>query len=222
MKNKIIYLVVFAFAFSLTSCSKVKKKQALVYMPDMYYPVAYDPYEKANFEYWPVRQDKDSQVPIFAAHDEMTALWPAEMTVPQTEDMSLLPWELKGTLGDYMKSKSLHDSPLNPANREEDLRLGEKYYHQTCAVCHGDKGDGQGPIVKSGAYSGVPTFEEREISIGSVYHVIMYGLNAMGPYAAQLQPVDRWRVAEYVMSLKGGSAAPAPAADDNDSENTNQ
>ena len=38
----------------------------------------------------------------------------------------------------------------------------------------------------------------------------------MGSYASQLTPADRWRVAEYVMSLKGGStatAAPAPAGE---------
>ena len=31
----------------------------------------------------------------------------------------------------------------------------------------------------------------------------MYGRGTMGSYAPQLTPVDRWRVAEYVMSLKG-------------------
>ena len=87
-------------------------------------------------------------------------------------------------------------------------------YGQNCAVCHGTAGDGQGSIVKTKAYSGVPNYSERDVTVGSVYHVIMYGKNAMGSYASQLTPADRWRVAEYVMSLKGATTtAAAPAGE---------
>ena len=87
-------------------------------------------------------------------------------------------------------------------------------YEHTCAACHGVNGDGQGPIVQSGAYSGVPKYADREITVGSVHYVLSYGRNAMGSYAGQLTPGDRWRVAQYIMNeFKKPVAAPAaPAA----------
>ncbi|HLV24105.1 MAG TPA: cytochrome c [Moheibacter sp.] len=236
MKRGFIYLLLVGVAISLSSCNGKKRNPSIVFMPDMYYPVAYDPYMEADFEYWPERNGEKSNVPLFGEHRQMTALWPAEGSVERTDEQMILPWELKNTLEDYNKSKEITTSPLDPANRKKDLERGEKLYGQTCAVCHGEGGDGQGNIVKSKAYSGVPTYAERDITVGSVYHVIMYGKNAMGPYSPQLTPVDRWRVAEYVMNLRAknlqsagvpaaaGSPATTTAVDEPETttDNTNQ
>lgn len=217
MKRGLIYLLLVGVGFSLSSCSDKKRSPSIVFMPDMYYPVAYDPYMEADFEYWPERNGEKSNVNLFADQRGMTALWPVEGSVARTDEQMILPWELKNTLEDYNKSKAITTSPLEVANRKSDLDRGEKLYGQTCAVCHGATGDGQGSIVKSKAYSGVPTYGERELTVGSVYHVIMYGKNAMGSYASQLTAVDRWRVAEYVVNLRAkslqasGAAAPAAA-----------
>ncbi|NLN32093.1 MAG: cytochrome c [Flavobacteriaceae bacterium] len=214
MKRGFIYLLLVSVAVSVSSCSDKKRKPSIVFMPDMYYPVAYDPYMEADFEYWPERNGEKSNVSLFNERYQMTALWPAEGSVARTDEQMILPWEFKNTLEDYNKTKAITKSPLDPANRKKDLERGEKLYGQTCTVCHGDTGDGQGSIVQTKAYSGVPTYAEREMSVGSVYHVIMYGKNAMGSYAGQLTPVDRWRVAEYVMNLRAKSlqASGAPAA----------
>ena len=212
MKNGLIYFVLVGILISLSSCSDKKRSPSIVYMPDMYYPVAYDPYMEADFEYWPERNGEKSEVPLFAEHRNMTALWPAEGSVPRTDEQMILPWEFQNTLEDYNKTKSVTTSPLDAANRKSDLERGEKLYNQTCVVCHGAAGDGQGPIVQTKAYSGVPAYKDREITVGSVYHVIMYGKNAMGSYASQLTPVDRWRVAEYVMNLRAKNLQAAPAA----------
>ena len=224
MKRGFIYLLLVGVGFSLSSCSDKKKSPSIVFMPDMYYPVAYDPYMEADFGYWPEREGEKSNVPLFAEHRNMTALWPVDGSVPRTDEQMILPWELKNTLEDYNKSKAISVSPLDPANKKKDLERGEKLYGQACAVCHGATGDGQGSIVQSKAFSGVPNYADKDdITVGSVYHVIMYGKNAMGSYASQLTPVDRWRVAEYVMNLRGkalqaagkqvpAAATPTPAA----------
>ncbi len=226
MKKGILYLSLIGVAFSLNSCSDKKRSPSVVFMPDMYYPVAYDPYMEADFGYWPERNDEKSNVPLFAEHRNMTALWPVEGSVARTEGQMILPWELKNTLEDYNKSKAITTSPLDPANKKADLERGEKLYGQTCAVCHGEAGDGQGSIVQSKAFSGVPTYAERELTLGSVYHVIMYGKNAMGSYAPQLTPVDRWRVAEYVMNLRAknlqASSAAATTATEAPAESTTE
>ena len=195
----------------ITSCSDKKRNPSIVYMPDMYYPTAYDPYEKANFGY--PHDEENSEVPLMNKNHNMSALESVEGAVART-DGDILPWTFKNNNAGYAQAKAVTTSPLNAANKAADLERGKVMFGQNCAVCHGDAGDGQGSIVKSKAYSGVPNYSERDVTVGSVYHVIMYGKNAMGSYASQLTPADRWRVAEYVMSLKGATtAAAAPAGE---------
>ncbi|MGU9937135.1 c-type cytochrome [Empedobacter brevis] len=207
---KKIALLIGLGSIIITSCSDKKRHASIVYMPDMYYPTAYDPYEKATFGY--PYDEENSEVPVMSKNHNMSALESVEGAVART-DGDILPWTFKNNNAGYAQAKAVTVSPLNAANKTADLERGKVLYGQNCAVCHGDAGDGQGSIVKSKAYSGVPTYGERDITVGSVYHVIMYGKNAMGSYASQLIPADRWRVAEYVMSLKGGSATVAPAGE---------
>ncbi len=199
-------LITIAGGLIVTSCSK--KNPSLVFFPDMYYPVAYDPYEEAVIAY----SDHETTVPLFQKHDGATALAPVPGTISQNSD-GVLPMDLPNTPEGYDASKLIVNSPLNPANKDRDLERGKDLYVKTCAVCHGTAGDGQGNIVQSGAYSGVPAYKDRLITIGSVYYVIEHGRNAMGSYAGQLLPGDRWRVAEYIMSeFKSSAAAPAAVA----------
>lgn len=198
MNNRAI-LLLGLLALLLLSCGGDKREPSIVFMPDMYYPTAYDPYMEANFDY--VDDHKESDVALFRTQANMTALQPVKNTVPRT-DGDLLPWDLPNTNSGYNASKAVVASPLNPADKAKNLEQGKVLYEINCAVCHGVTGDGKGSIVESGAYSGVPTYAEREITVGSVYHVIMYGRNAMGSYAPQMIPADRWKVAEYVMELK--------------------
>ena len=206
---KKIALFIVLGSILITSCSDKKRNPSIVYMPDMYYPTAYDPYEKATFGY--PHDEENSEVPLMNKNHNMSALESVEGAVART-DGDILPWTLKNNNAGYAQAKAVTTSPLNAANKVADIERGKLLYGQNCAVCHGDAGDGQGSIVKSKAYSGVPNYSERDVTVGSVYHVIMYGKNAMGSYASQLTPADRWRVAEYVMSLKGSSAAATPAA----------
>jgi mono/diheme cytochrome c family protein len=48
----------------------------------------------------------------------------------------------------------------------------------------------------------VPSYADRVINEGSVFHVVTYGLNSMGSHANQLSQEERWLVAAYVMQLK--------------------
>ncbi|WP_333662563.1 cytochrome c [Chishuiella changwenlii] len=210
---KKIALLIGLGSIIITSCSDKKRHSSIVYMPDMYYATAYDPYQKATMGY--PDDEENSDVPVFSKNHNMSALESVEGAVART-DGNILPWTFKNNNAGYAQAKAVTTSPLNAANKTADLERGKLLFGQNCAVCHGEAGDGQGSIVKSKAYSGVPNYSERDVTVGSVYHVIMYGKNAMGSYASQLTPADRWRVAEYVMSLKGGStaeAAPAAAAE---------
>jgi len=207
---KITAILGFA-AISLSSCSK--ENPPLVYFPDMYFPVAYDPLMKAQDAY----SNHENEIPAFVKNDGATGLSPVNGTVAQNREgvadeaanVAMTPDQYNAG---YDASKLVTASPLDPANQEKDLARGKDLYNKTCAACHGTAGDGQGPIVASGAYSGVPKYADRQITVGSVHYVLTNGRNAMGSYAGQLKPGDRWRVSMYVMNAFKGGINPAPAA----------
>lgn len=207
---KITAILGFA-AISLSSCSK--ENPPLVYFPDMYFPVAYDPLMKAQDAY----SKHENEIPAFVKNDGATGLSPVNGTVAQNTEgvadeaanVAMTPDQYNAG---YDASKLVTASPLDPANQEKDLARGKDLYNKTCAACHGTAGDGQGPIVASGAYSGVPKYADRQITVGSVHYVLKNGRNAMGSYAGQLKPGDRWRVSMYVMNAFKGGINPAPAA----------
>lgn len=217
MRNTIfkITAIVGFVTITLSSCSK--ENPPLVYFPDMYFPVAYDPLMKADDAY----SKHENEIPAFVSQNGATGLYPVNGTVAQNAD-GVADHAMYGTMtpdqynSGYDASKSELTSPLNPANKEKDIQRGKVLYEQTCAACHGTGGDGQGSIVVSGAYSGVPKYADREITVGSVHYVLTHGRNAMGSYAGQLNPGDRWRVSMYIMNaFKSGSApAAAPATTD--------
>lgn len=202
--KKLTKYILIAVTGSLIIASCSKKQPSIVYFPDMYYPVAYDPYQEAVVAYG----EQSTTVPLFSKQSGATALAPVPGSISRNPE-GVLPMELPNTPEGYDASKQILKSPLNPDNREKDLARGKDLYAKTCSACHGTAGDGQGNIVQSGAYSGVPNYKDRVITVGSVYYVIEHGRNAMGSYAGQLLPGDRWRVAEYVINeFKGGQQAP--------------
>jgi len=218
MKNSILKITaIFGLTtVLLNSCGGPKDNPPLVYFPDMYFPVAYDPLMKAKDAY----SDHENDVPAFASRDGQTGLSPVEGTVPQNKDgivsEETLPKNVDEYNAGYDAAKTITTSPLKPENLEKDLARGKILFDHTCSACHGTGGDGQGPIVKSGAYAGVPNYADRDITIGSIHYVLTNGRNAMGSYAGQLNVGDRWRVALYVYNTfkaptAGNAATAAPA-----------
>ena len=85
---------------------------------------------------------------------------------------------------------------------EEDRSIGKELYGIYCALCHGNKGDGQGILMKREKFLGVPSYADRDITLGSIYHVLIYGRNAMGSHSGQLNIKERWQVSHYAMELR--------------------
>ena len=52
-------------------------------------------------------------------------------------------------------------------------------------------------------FLGIPSYADpgRNITEGSIYHVQMYGLNAMGSYASQTNELERWQITQHVLNL---------------------
>lgn len=176
---KALHKIAFAVSASLAfaSCHNTAAPN-YQYMPNMYESVGYEAY---------------SEAPVFKGGKE--GQLPAQGSIPR----GFVPYELPNTEEGYIASKALA-SQL--AEGEYDEAEAEQLYTIYCAVCHGDKGDGKGILAVREKFAGVPSYKDREITEGSVYHVQAYGRNMMGSYANQLNQKERWQVARYVMKLK--------------------
>ena len=89
--------------------------------------------------------------------------------------------------------------PLTNKNSDETFLKGKELYTAMCQHCHGEKGDGMGPMVMSGAYVGVPSYASRsELSAGQIFYSIYYGKGAMGAHNSLLSKKEIWTLVHYV------------------------
>ena len=149
------------------------------FFPQMYEPVGYKTYSESD-----------------AFPNGIEAQLPVEGTISR----GWKPYEYEDTNEGYEKAKLNLVSPIEVT--QESIANGKKLYEIYCSVCHGSKGDGQGILMKREVYLGVPSYADREITPGSIYHVLMYGKNLMGSHASQVNSNERWQISQYVMSLK--------------------
>ncbi len=182
MMNSFIKIgIAFVLVLCVTACAD-KESPNYQFMPNMYEPVGYEAYQEVDF-----------------LPNGSEAMFPGGNTIPR----GYMPYGLENTMEGKELSR-LNISPLDSLMNETNLIKGKELYDIYCAICHGSKGDGQGTLVKREKILGVPNYADvaRNISVGSVNHVIYYGLNSMGSHATQLNHEERWQVAEYVMKLK--------------------
>ncbi|MGB0315635.1 MAG: c-type cytochrome [Flavobacteriaceae bacterium] len=149
------------------------------YFPNMYEPVGYETYA-----------DSDA----FANGIE------AQLPVAGSVARGWEPYDYPDTNEGYEAAKADLKSPLEAT--AENSATGKELYGIYCAVCHGNKGDGQGILMTREKFLGVPSYADRDITSGSIYHVLMYGKNAMGSHAGQVNAEERWQIAQHVMELR--------------------
>jgi mono/diheme cytochrome c family protein len=180
MKRILNIIPVLLIVISITSCSN-KRERKLQYMADtdMYNAVGYETYTSNPFFKNGIEAQKPVEGSIFRGE---------------------VPYEIPNTNEGYDLAKETLKSPLEV--NDKNLANGKAMYTIYCAVCHGDKGDGQGTLVKREKFLGVPNYKDRQITEGSIYHVIMYGRNMMGSHASQLTNKERWQIVQYVQKLR--------------------
>ncbi|WP_185852203.1 c-type cytochrome [Blattabacterium cuenoti] len=195
--DEIIIILNMVLLIFLESCWFDKTKPNIVYMPDMYYSEAYEPYSDPYPNY---KETKKIKIPFFLKN-KTSSLLSVKGTISRND--------LFYDLIDIEKNKELNNSknivknPLyNHEEKEITIKKGKKLYQINCSICHGKNGDGEGELVKNEKIFGIPNYKDRDLTIGSIYYVVTYGKNNMNSYASQLNEIDRWRVSEYVMFLK--------------------
>jgi len=177
MRYKIIFALTF-LGILLKSCADSSRPN-YQYFPNMYEPVGYETYADSD-----------------AFANGIEAQVPVEGTVARGWE----PYDYLDTNEGYEDAKANLISPLEIT--KENSANGKELYTIYCAVCHGSKGDGQGILMTREKFLGVPSYADREITPGSIYHVLMYGKNAMGSHAGQVNSKERWQIAQHVMDLR--------------------
>jgi len=179
MRNILKITIALAFLISLSSCWSDKSKPNYQYMPDMYKSVGYETY---------------SESPNHA--NGMTTQKPVEGTIARGQ----VPYDYDNTNEGYDAAKADLKNPLEVS--EANLDNGKKMYVIYCTSCHGKTGKGDGTLVEREKFLGVPNYKDRDITEGSIYHVIMHGRNMMGSHSSQLTAKERWQVTMYVQQLR--------------------
>jgi mono/diheme cytochrome c family protein len=143
----------------------------------------YDPWESPN-DSIPMRGNPQNSVSIFGSAAPGYAV--SRAALPATIDsMASIP------------------NPV-PADARSLLN-GRKHYAINCAVCHGDKGMGDGPIVAKG-YPGIPLAGAASPAPGRtdgyIWGMIRNGRGLMPSYN-RIEEMERWDVVNYVRGLQG-------------------
>ena len=182
MKRITTVIALSASAF-LASCNADKTSPWYTYMDDMYRSPSFETYE-----------------PSAQFANGLSAQLPVEGTVPR----GYHPYEFANTNEVYEAARTTLEMPTEFAS-EEMLKEGKELYNIFCDHCHGEKGDGNGPLVMQEKILGVPSYAASrlpDITPGSMYHVLMHGKGIMGSHASQLHYDERWKIVRYVVKLR--------------------
>ena len=156
---------------------------------------------KPNYQFFPNMYEAVSYE-TYSEHDVFKGGVEAQEPAKGSIKRGFVPYEIPNTPEGYAFAKATLKSPLDSLSINQDK--AKELYTIYCGICHGDKGDGKGNLVVKEKFLGVPSYKDREITDGSIFHVVTYGLNSMGSHANQLSQEERWVVADYVLKLKAG------------------
>jgi mono/diheme cytochrome c family protein len=200
----------------LTSC-KSEDSPFYEYMPDMYRSPAVEAY----VDYGEVRERYDINRAL-----TLSAKVPPRGTIPfmgtDMEEVLLnLPYHRKPGKGmdithnhfglemgvdaesEYLAAATdVNPIKLTEANAESILNFGKSIYSKQCQHCHGEAGDGQGPMVTSGAYSGVPNYKNLTITEGQMFYSIYYGKGLMGAHSHTVSKKEIWSIVHYIRKMQ--------------------
>jgi mono/diheme cytochrome c family protein len=204
-KILILSSILVTAAAIFTGCSDVQREPGRVYMPDMGYSRAYETYATTG--------EQKAELLKQGIHFSNT---PVPGTIKRGELFPfLLPRDEPGNYANYNASVQVKN-PLTSMDTVEAERL----YLVNCAICHGPKLDGNGPLYRGGdgPFPSAPAqfigkVQYDTMSMGQMFYSVTYGKNKMGSYASQLNTKQRWMVIAYIKEKQlaskntGGTAA---------------
>ena len=205
--KKILTITIFAVvAIAIVSCDKPRRNTGRTYMPDMYYSRAVETYSAMDTAKFTSNQAEAGGKIFYNRLPVAGAVARGDMGA----------WPIKPDQGADTANYTLAKFQKNPLDTASiDMKEAERLYLVNCAICHGSKLDGQGPLFASGVYVAQPAIlvgnpKYETMAEGTMFHSVTYGKGQMGSYASQLNIKQRWMVIAYVKSKQ---VKKAPAAD---------
>jgi len=217
-----IWVIIAAFAMlSLGACQSADGNQTgSEFVPDMAHSVAYEANVRSS--YWMNTFDGSSVLSRKVLEENRL---PVKGTIPRGSAGSTSNHETgygikipeNGSVPYYYsdteeeRTRAMAEIISNPVPiTESGLATGKLLYNINCAICHGEKIDGNGWLVDeknlNAKYPAAPANflldEHVSATNGRYYHAIMYGKNVMGGYADKLSYEERWNVIHYIRSLQ--------------------
>ena len=199
MKYSISYILFLVIVTLFIACqSPGKESTGSEYMPDMAHSVAYE----ANYYNYYYNN-------TWGSEDEYYALVQPRLPVPGTISRGMSSTTYPYGNSEEERTRAINELIANPYPiTDAGLAEGKELYNVFCGICHGEKGDGAGYLVRDdgGVYPVQPANflldEHANASNGRYYHAIMYGKNLMGSYKDKLNEKERWQVIHYIRSLQ--------------------
>jgi hypothetical protein len=204
-RNTIITVLLLSVAglTVMTGCGDNKRQPGKIYMPDMTYSRALETYSLLDSNYFTT----DKENPGDEIYYNRT---PVNGTIARGE---MFPYTLPNDSNGY-KMSAMVKNPL-PALSSKDSLEASRLFNINCAICHGPKADGNGPLSTSGKIGAIANLTLPlyvAMADGTMFHSINYGKNNMGSYAPQLSRKQRWQVIQYVRTLQPKAAATTAAS----------
>lgn len=205
MKNSKVLIVIAIAAGTVIQmgCGAGKDKPGRAYMPDMAYSRAYEAYAVHDSSVITTDASKRGGNAIYYNAQPVTG------TIKRGEQF---PYSGKNDSTGYRLSAAL-ENPIKDMSVIE-MPEAQRLYQINCAICHGDKAAGNGPLATSGKIGGVANLTLPNyvaMADGTMFHAVTYGKGLMGSYASQLNRRQRWMVINYVRTLQPAGAEEAPA-----------
>lgn len=216
------------------SCVSDKDSSGLEYMPDMYRSPAIEPYvdygqirgredaaltlvqsalvpPHGTIPYYGTNSDEVSMMlpweilpnAAFAKTHGLKGFDFAEGDSTDTYENDAKAWNWNPLKMDIEATKDKETGEITRTNHT--LANAKKLYGSNCMHCHGEKGDGNGPMMASGAFTGVPDYKNvSNLSDGQIFYSIYYGKGAMGSHASQLNKKEIWSLVHYIRKFQDG------------------
>lgn len=224
IKKTYLVLVIAVMLIALNSCQQPGgNKSGSEYMPDMAHSIAYEANTYSYYynntwgskdDYHEMAQPRKPVAGTIARGAVGEAINISSTNAIKVPANGATPYYYPNT--EEGRAQAMAEIIMNPFPiTEKGLAEGKELYNIYCGICHGEKGDGAGYLVRDpdpakgdagGKYPVQPAnFLLEEFvaaSNGRYYHAIHQGRNLMGSYKDKLSYEERWQVIHYIRSLQ--------------------
>jgi len=179
--HPVVLIVSLSLGLFVNSCSRNPDETGVEIFPDMVHSQAYEAYSESE-----------------VTPDGKSMLAPPSDSIPR----GFKPFRYEKGESEAIRAGKELRNPFVMNNK--NLERGKHIYDNYCLICHGEKGDGDGPLIPK--FPNPPSLTSKKISTyedGRFFHIITHGSGDMPSHSAQILEKDRWYLVHYLKQLQG-------------------